>query len=253
MKINDVKAIVTGANGGIGSEIVRDIINNSGIVGSIYRHDYEEDIAGNPIKCVIGSYPLKCDISSEVEVKKAFEDFYNEFGTPNVLINNAGVLLDEPIVSITKNGINQCSLDKWNKTIGINLTGSFLCIREFVSYQVENNIKNSLIINISSVSRNGNSGQSAYSSSKGGLASLTFSLAKELTPLKIRVVGVAPGLVDTNMSRSIPESYLKNMIKNTCAKRIGNPKEIAHAVKFCIENDFFSGKILEIDGGVFNG
>ena len=244
MELNNVKAIVTGACGGIGQAVTCGILEGGGTVGAICRSCPE------PQDQLL---PLKCDVTKPDEVSEAFATFCDKHGPPNVLVNNAGVLLDGPIISIGATGINKYPLDKWSQTLSTNLTGVFLCAQEFVSSQVKNNIKNSVIINISSVARNGNAGQCAYSSSKGAVASLTKTLAKELLPLKIRTVAIAPGLIDTPMAQLIPESYKKIMIKNSCAKRIGQPHEVFHAVQFCIENEFFSGKILELDGGVFIG
>jgi 3-oxoacyl-[acyl-carrier protein] reductase len=108
-----------------------------------------------------------------------------------------------------------------------------------------------VIVNISSVSRQGRVGQTAYSASKGGIASMTFTLAQELAPYGIRCAAVAPGLVDTPMSDKIPGEAKKKMLEHVAVGRLGNPDEIAHGVLFCIENEFFNGRVLELDGGAF--
>jgi 3-oxoacyl-[acyl-carrier protein] reductase len=104
---------------------------------------------------------------------------------------------------------------------------------------------------LSSIARGGRAGLAAYSASKGGLASLTASLALELAPYRIRCVAIAPGMIDTPMTAQIPEAYRKETLSHVAAGRLGTPAEVAHAARFCVENDYFNGRVLEIDGGAF--
>jgi 3-oxoacyl-[acyl-carrier protein] reductase len=167
-----------------------------------------------------------------------------------VLVNNAGVLIDGAMVSFSFKGVSRYPLESWRATLETNLTGSFLSAQLAAEQMIRKRAKG-VIVNVSSISRQGRAGQSAYSASKGALASLTYTLAQELAPFKIRCVAVAPGLVDTPMAAQIPENYRKQMLSHVSAGRMGRPDEIAHGVRFCIENDFFNGRVLELDGGAF--
>jgi 3-oxoacyl-[acyl-carrier protein] reductase len=124
----------------------------------------------------------------------------------------------------------------------------FLCSQLAVEHMFRKRSKG-VIVNISSISRQGRAGQVSYSASKGGAASLTFTLAQELAPFGIRCVAIAPGLVATSMAEQIPEDRRKQMLSHVAVGRMGKPEEIAHGVLFCVENDFFNGRVLELDGG----
>lgn len=157
-------------------------------------------------------------------------------------------MLDGALVSFSFKGVTRYSLDDWQTTIDTNLRGVFLCC-QLGAEQMFRKRCQGVIVNISSVLRQGRPGQVAYSASKGGIVSLTFTLAQELAPWGIRCVAIAPGLVDTVMAQGIPPEYRKQMLEHVAVHRMGRPEEIAHAVLFCVENDFFNGRVLELDGG----
>ena len=126
----------------------------------------------------------------------------------------------------------------------------FFVTREVVE-KMAKNFTHGVIVNVSSISAAGNKGQTAYAASKGAINALTVTWAQELGPLGIRVAGLAPGIVDTDMpKKSLSKNLLKTIINKTPTKRMATPKEIAHGIIFIIENDFFCGRTLELDGGL---
>ncbi len=189
------------------------------------------------------------DITDEVQVEQAFRDIVTEFGQLNGLVNNAGILRDALLVKVKDDQVSKMSLEQFNQVINVNLTGTFLCGREAALAMIQTQSQGA-IINISSVARAGNMGQSNYAASKAAVATLATTWARELARYGIRSAAIAPGLIQTAMADQMkPEAKerLKSMIP---VGRLGEPNEIAQAVKFIFENDYFTGRVLEVDGGV---
>mmetsp|Transcript_39277 Transcript_39277/g.104105 ORF Transcript_39277/g.104105 Transcript_39277/m.104105 type:complete len:165 (+) Transcript_39277:795-1289(+) len=136
----------------------------------------------------------------------------------------------------------------WEDVMNINLKGPFLCTQAFAT-QAGGKEAKSVVVNISSLSRIGNFGQSNYSSAKAGLATSTVAWAKELAPLGIRVGAIAPGVVKTPIIEHLNEKAVQALLDKIALKRFGNPEDIWMGVRFIIECDFFTGRTLEIDGG----
>lgn len=189
------------------------------------------------------------DVSSEGDVEEFFEDYSAEHGPPNVLINNAGVTADGLLVKSKGGEISKLSFTGWEKVIGVNLTGVFLCARE-AAFQMIKHAVEGVIVNVSSISRSGNLGQTNYSATKAAVDAMTVTWAKELSRYGIRVGAVAPGYVGTEMVEKIRPEVLEKIVKNIPAGRLGTMEEISQAVEFIIGNDFFSGRVLEVDGGM---
>ncbi len=131
----------------------------------------------------------------------------------------------------------------------VNLTGVFLCTREVAAKMIELKSQGA-IVNISSISRAGNMGQANYSAAKAGVAADTVVWAKELARYGIRVAGVAPGFIETEMTLSMKPEALDKMTAGIPLRRMGKPEEIAHSVAYIFENDYYTGRILELDGGL---
>ena len=243
---------MTGATGGIGLAAAEALADaGASHVGLLARDP--DKLAAAIEKLGQGSrgarlVPLRADVRKPEELSAAFAEFAKEAGGLDVLVNSAGVLLDGAMVSFSFKGAVRYSLDDWQTTIDTNLRGTFLCCQLGAEQMFRNRCRG-VIVNISSISRQGPPGQAAYSASKGGMVSLTFTLAQELAPWGIRCVAIAPGLVDTAMAQRIPQEYCKQMLEHVAVHRMGRPEEIAHAVLFCVENDFFNGRVLELDGG----
>ena len=171
-------------------------------------------------------------------------------GAADVLINNAGVLYSAPLVKITPAGVERHDVAMWNKVLAADLNSVFFMTVCVVEKMITTRTKG-VIVNISSVSAAGNAGQSAYSAAKAGVNALTAVWAKELSLMGIRVVAVAPGFTETESTRqALSEAVLRETVKKVPLKRLGRPEEIADGVISVIENDFFNGKVFELDGGL---
>jgi len=164
-------------------------------------------------------------------------------------VNNAGIVRDGLLVKV-KDGVvvGEMSLDQWNAVIAVNLTGVFLCGREAATQMIELG-NGGVIVNISSVSRLGNLGQSNYSAAKAGVESMAVVWAKELARYGIRTGSVAPGFTHTDILTAMRPDVLEKLTDTVPLRRLGEPEEIADAVRFIFENDFFTGRCLELDGG----
>jgi 3-oxoacyl-[acyl-carrier protein] reductase len=167
----------------------------------------------------------------------------------DILVNNAAILRDQALAARLGRTIKRHSLADWEETIRCNLTGVFLMARGASELWIRAK-RPGLIVNISSISRHGNPGQTAYAASKGAVDALTVTWSQELAPYGIRVAAIAPGFVETAMTTRIPPVFLDQIRQRTPIKRFGTLDEFGRAIEFVIENDYFSGKVLELDGGL---
>ncbi len=188
------------------------------------------------------------DVTKEDEVVSFFEEYTGKYGACDVLINNAGITSDSLFVKAKEDEVKKFPMSNWEKVISVNLTGVFLCGREAAA-QMAKNGKKGVLINISSISRAGNFGQTNYSASKAGVASMTVTWAKELARYGIRSVGIAPGYVRTEMVEKIDKKVIDKIVDQIPIGRLGEMEEISRTVQFIIECDFVNGRVLEIDGG----
>ncbi|CEO40892.1 KR domain-containing protein [Photobacterium kishitanii] len=191
----------------------------------------------------------EADVTNEFEVEQAFSNIIEDFEHIDILINNAGILDDGLLVNKNHNGISKMSLEQFQTVMDVNVTGTFLCGREAAKWMIENETKG-VIINVSSAARAGNIGQTNYAASKAAVTTMAVGWARELGQYGIRVAAIAPGLIDTPMAAQINDDTIERMLAEVPLARIGDPTEIAHSVRFIIENDYFTGRVLEIDGGL---
>lgn len=251
-KLQNRKIIVTGGAGGIGSVIVKKLLERDVIVAAVDM-DKEKllQLAERvPTEKKKNFFYYNLDAGDFTSVKKMVEEFFNEHGEINALINNAAILIDNLLVSVFRNKINKLPLENWEKTLKYNLDSCFYFSREVAEKMILKRTAG-VIINVGSISAAGNAGQSCYAASKGAMNALTFTWAKELSMFNIRVAGLAPGITDTEMPKNaMSQNMLEEWIGKTPLKRMGEPEEIADAAIFILENDFFCGRILEIDGGL---
>ncbi|HEX9474015.1 MAG TPA: SDR family oxidoreductase [Steroidobacteraceae bacterium] len=189
-------------------------------------------------------------VANEAQLLETFDRIVADFGRFDGIVNNAGILHDALLVK-AKEGqvIGKMSLAQWQAVIDVNLTGVFLCGREAAERMVRLG-NGGVIINISSISRAGNVGQSNYAAAKAGVASLVVVWARELARYGIRVGGIAPGFTHTPILDSMKPEILEKIAAPVPVGRLGRPEEIAHAARFIFENDFFTGRIIELDGGL---
>ena len=194
----------------------------------------------------------KANVANEEEVIAMIAAGAKAFGSINALVNNAGIFRDSLMVKKDRKtgAIKKMSLANWQAVIDVDLTGPFLCSREAAAHMIENDINPGVIINISSVSRAGNMGQSNYSAAKAGLVADTKVWSGELSRYGIRVGAIAPGFIRTPILEGMRPDSLNKMLSGVPLRRVGEPQEIFLGLKFILECDYFTGRCLDIDGGL---
>ena len=253
MKIAGRNIVITGGASGLGFAFGEQLYRLQARVWSLDRNQHSI-AAAMAARETNGSHRGKleflcCDVGDEAQVIETVARIESDSGGIDVLINNAAVLRDQSLVSRLRKKIKQHSLEDWNETLRSNLTGPFLMTREVASVMISAK-RPGIVVNISSISRAGNAGQSAYSASKAGIDALTATWAQELAVYGIRVVGLAPGFVETPMTQRIPALFLEGIRQKSPLKRFGTLGEFGHTIQYIIENDYLHGKVLELDGGL---
>ena len=235
--------IVTGSSGEIGSQLVAHFAAAGWTVLGVDVRPPR----GEPQKSVVS---VTCDLANGAEATAALDGLSEKYGPPDVLVNCAGRIANSPLLKRGTGGWEVHDFALWKDVIESGLTSAFhataICARLMLEAR-----KKGVVVNISSVCANGNPGQVAYSAAKAGLNGLTLALAKELGPLGIRVVGLAPGYFETtSTTRNVSEARLAKVIGAVPLKRLGRVAEIAHALDFIIGNEYVNGTIVELDGGL---
>jgi len=254
MEISNRTFVVTGGARGLGFAIASALAELGGRIALIDLDDAALEKATQALAPHAKGHSWhNANVADEASIVSAFESIASHHGEISGLINNAGILRDGLLLKTDKedrSSVTQTlSLQQWQSVIDVNLTGVFLCGREAAKHMVHGE-QGGVIVNLSSVSRAGNTGQSNYAAAKAGVAALTVTWAKELSRYGIRVAAIAPGVFGTDMVASMKPEALERMLKFVPLGRIGEVSEIAHTVQYLIENDFFTGRVLEIDGGL---
>lgn len=188
---------------------------------------------------------IKCDVSLESDVKNGFRYVMEKYRRLYGVVNNAGILADKIIWKMT--------LEDFEKVINVNLKGTWLMCREAAQIMKEQNYGR--IVNVSSRAWLGNPGQTNYSASKAGIIGLSRSLALELIKYNVTVNVVAPGLIDTELTRSLPPDVWEKLVNLQPQKKPGKPEDVANAIAFFLDerSEFITGQILYVDGGRSTG
>jgi 3-oxoacyl-[acyl-carrier protein] reductase len=251
MDISNKTVVVTGAGRGIGRAIALKLARHGADIAlfDLNADDLEETSALCAAQSV-QARGYRVNVADEGEVSAAMTRVAADFGRLDGLVNNAGIVRDGLLVKV-KDGavVGRMTMEQWNAVIGVNLSGVFLCAREAAAHMIELG-NGGVIVNISSISRAGNAGQSNYSAAKAGVESMGVVWAKELARYGIRVGSIAPGFTHTEILSSMRPEVLDKLTAPVPLKRLGQPEEIAHAVLFIFENDFFTGRCLDVDGGL---
>lgn len=251
MTIGDSTIIITGAARGLGAAIARHLASAGAKLALIDLTTDSLDATLSECRdqgAEVRAYA--CNVADETAVEQTFAAVTDDFGGFNGLVNNAGILRDGMLVKAKDGEIaSRLSLTDWQAVIDVNLTGVFLCGREAATAMIRLGSPG-WIINMSSISRAGNFGQSNYSAAKAGVAALTTVWAKELARHSIRVNAIAPGFVKTEMVASMKPEALERMASGIPSGRLCTPEEIAHACAYLIQNDYMNGRVVEIDGGL---
>jgi 3-oxoacyl-[acyl-carrier protein] reductase len=197
----------------------------------------------------VGCRTYVCNVTREEEVVTTLDAVVEHFGRLDVMVNNAGITKDALLVKVQDGKVvGKMTLDQWRAVVDVNLTGVFLGAREAAARMITLG-NGGVIISTSSISRDGNAGQSNYSATKAGVASMTVVWAKELARYGIRTGAIAPGFTRTEILDSMRPEMIERAVGAVPLRRMGEPAEMAHAAIFIAENDYFSGRVVEVDGG----
>ena len=249
MQLADLKIIVTGAASGMGAYFARQLI---GAGAQVAAGDInQEGLAA--LKKEFGDLHIRAlDVTQEADTTAFVDWAHAQMGGLNGLLNNAGILRDGLLVKKDRHSgeITTMSRVQWQEVIDVNLTGATWIVRDAVAKMAVDDIDAGIIVNMSSLSRHGNRGQSNYVAAKAALAANTATWAREFAPLRIRVGALAPGLIETPMTRGMQQKAREALIEMIPLGRIGAPHDVWLGVKFIIENDYFTGRCIDIDGGL---
>ena len=236
--------VVTGGSRGIGAQIVKTLANENYKVILNYNNSKEqaEKIQqelleqGNEIEII------KADVSKREETEKLIQFAINKFNKIDVLINNAGISQEGLFTDVTE--------EEWQKIINTNLNSVFYCNQQALKYMIPE--QQGCIINISSIwGETGASCEVAYSTTKAAINGMTKALAKEVGPSNIRVNAIAPGIIDTDMNRNLTNEELEPIKEQIPLNKIGKALDIAKCVKWLIEDEYTTGQIISINGGLY--
>ena len=198
----------------------------------------------------VRALPYKTDVTDESQIIASMDAIVSDFGSLDILVNNAGITRDALLVKAKGREIlSKLSLAQWNAVLNVNLTGVFLCAREAAERMIRLG-NGGLIINISSISREGNAGQTNYSAAKAGVAAMTVVWAKELARHGIRSTAIAPGFCATDILAAMKPELVAKVTEAVPLGRLGDPAEIASTAVYIARNDFVNGRVIEVDGGL---
>lgn len=258
MDVEQKVIVITGAGGGIGRAIARELAAQEAHLALVDID--EESLAETEDSCRNGCGQVRSyttDITDEQAVEQLFDAVANDFGGVDGLVNNAGTTEDALLVKVRDGKVvDKMSTEAWDKVMAVDLRGVFLCAREAAARMIGRGSGpaegggRGVIVNISSISRAGNIGQTNYSAAKAGVAAMTPIWAAELAPHGIRVAAIAPGFCNTRMVAGMKKKMRDRLKQKIPLGRLGEPDEIARTVLFVFNNDFVNGRVLEIDGGM---
>jgi 3-oxoacyl-[acyl-carrier protein] reductase len=251
MQIAGKVVVVTGGGRGIGRSLALALGGRGAQVALLDMS--ADDLAKTQALCAeknITARTYKCNVASESEVTQTFAQLAQDFGRIDALINNAGITRDAMLVKV-KDGqvVGSMTMAQWQAVMDVNLTGVFLCGREAATHMIKFG-NGGVLINISSISRAGNMGQTNYSAAKAGVAAMAVTWSKELTRFGIRAAAIAPGFIQTDILNDMKPEVLEKTLAAVPMKRAGVADEIAHGAIFILTNDYFTGRVLEVDGGL---
>jgi 3-oxoacyl-[acyl-carrier protein] reductase len=253
MKLQELKIIVSGGGSGMGrhfavrlaqagAQVAIGDVNEAGLAETV---KLAEGVSGR----IHSSY---LDVSNEGDSTRFVEWAQGAMGGLNALVNNAGILRDGLLVKKDKETGEIRKLPKadWDAVIGVNLTGATLLAREVVAAMASKGTRPGVVVNMSSVSRHGIRGQSNYSAAKAGLAAITRTWALEWAAFGVRCVAIAPGMVETPMTRGMNQRARDALVASVPVGRIGEPEDLWLAVRFALECDYFNARVVDVDGGL---
>ncbi len=246
MQLRDVRAIVTGAGRGMGAHFARRLAEAGAQVA-----------AGDIDEAALAELPAsihkrKLDVRRESDCVEFTAWARETMGGLNSLVNNAGIIRDGLLVrrDKTTGEIKKMTAEDWRAVLDVNLSGATFMVREAVALMLQTETRPGVVVNMSSISRLGNKGQSNYVATKAALAANTVTWSREWASYGIRCVAVAPGMVETPMTQGMHQKARDALVAAIPVGRIGVPEDIWLAVKFAIECDYVNGRTIEVDGGL---
>ncbi len=250
MNLKDKTIVITGGAQGLGLEMARMCAAEGAKLALIDMNNEQLAAAADELSKHTTVQTYVANVADEAQVEATFAQIDSDFTGIDGLINNAGILRDGLLLKV-KDGqlVAKMPLQQFQSVIDVNLTGVFLCGREAAAIMVQRGTKG-VIINMSSVARAGNMGQTNYAASKAGVVAMTVTWARELGRYGIRVGAIAPGVIRTAMTDAMKPEARERLEKMKPVGRLGEATEIAHTAKYIFENDFFTGRVVEIDGGI---
>lgn len=238
-------AIITGSGRGLGKAIAKKlaqmganiVLNDIPSSESVNQTAEEFKNAGYSVLVTKG------DVSNPEDIKTMVKEAVDTFGSIDILINNAGITRDKPMLMMSE--------EDWDIVLNVNLKSAFLCTKAIAKVMLKQ--RYGKIVNIASVAgRYGNPGQANYSASKAGLIGLTLTTAKELAPRGITCNAVAPGLIESKMTEVLPDEIKQTYLNNIPLGRFGTPEDVANVVAFLAspDSDYVTAQVIDIDGGL---
>ena len=248
MDLSERVAIVTGGGRGIGRAIALKLaeVGATVVVNDVGDSAPAEGVAGEIRQMGRESLVVLADVSQSPEVAGLVDNTVEEYGKVDILVNNAGITRDQLIIRMSD--------DEWDKVLGINLKGVFLCSKAVLRPMMRQ--RWGRIINISSiVGLIGNAGQANYASAKAGIIGLTRTIAKEVASRGITANAIAPGFIDTAMTQQLPEERKQELMNQVPLGYLGTPRDVAEVVAFLASEEarYITGQVLTVDGGISLG
>ncbi len=246
MDLKDVKAIITGGAQGMGAHFARRL-HEAGAAVAVGDVN-EQMLAELPS----GIHRRKLDVTSSADCREFVAWAAGAMDGVTVLVSNAGILRDGLLVKQDKEtgAVSVLSDEQWNAVIAVNLTGATVMVRETVAEMVRRGNRPGVIVSMSSVARHGNRGQSNYVSAKAALAANAVTWAREFGRFGVRAVAIAPGMIETPMTKGMNQKARDALVAAVPVGRIGEPEDIWRAVKFAIECDYLNGTTIDVHGGL---
>jgi 3-oxoacyl-[acyl-carrier protein] reductase len=252
MDIQGKVVAITGGGRGIGRSIAVYLANKGAKLALL---DLDDDAMAETVGLVAeaGSEarPYNCNVADEETVVSTFNQIVADFGAIHGVVNNAGILRDGQLIKV-KDGkvVKKMSAEHYSLVVDVHMKGAFLCAREAAAHMVELGVEEGVIVNMSSIAYHGNFGQTNYSAAKAGIVAQSRVWAKELGKYNIRSMAIAPGTIETELLRSMPADALNAIAGAVPLKRIGDVSNIAQTVVQIFENDYLSGDVIEVSGGM---
>jgi len=237
-------AVITGASRGIGRQTALTLAGAGATVVLTSRGDAAEAVAAEVTAAGGQALALAADVSDAEAVKRVIDTTNERFGRLDILVNNAGITRDQLLLRMKR--------DDWDAVVATNLTGTFLCTQAVLKTMLKQ--RSGRIISISSVvGQSGNPGQTNYAATKAGIIGFSKALAREVASRSITVNVVAPGLIDTDMTRDISSDAQKNWTSAIPLGRLGTPEDVAAAVCFLASDaaGYITGQVLAVNGGMY--